>query len=42
MKQIIDDYSPILENVEFEHLKEEVRKAPKLVEDMSSEDDLLN
>jgi hypothetical protein len=42
MKQIIDDYSPILENVEFEHLKEEVRKVPKLVEDMSSEDDLLN
>ena len=42
MKQIIDDYSPILENVEFEHLKEEVRKAPKLVEDMSSDEDLLN
>ena len=37
MKQIIDDYSPILENVEFEHLKEEVRKAPKLVEDRSSD-----
>src|SRR6056300_1700689 len=42
MKQIIDDYSPILENVEFEHLKEEVRKEPKLVEDKSLDEDLLN
>ena len=29
MKQIIDDYSPILENVEFEELKEKVKEAPK-------------
>ena len=42
MKQIIDDYSPILEHVEFEHLKEEVRKEPKLVEDKSLDEDLLN
>ena len=29
MKQIIDDYSPILENVEFEELKEKVKDLPK-------------
>jgi hypothetical protein len=29
MKQIIDDYSPILENVEFEELKEKVKDIPK-------------
>ena len=29
MKQIIDDYSPILEGVEFEELKEKVKEAPK-------------
>ena len=29
MKQIIDDYSPILEGVEFEELKEKVKEPPK-------------
>ena len=29
MKQIIDDYSPILEGVEFEELKEKVKQEPK-------------
>ena len=29
MKQIIDDYSPILEGVEFEELKEKVKESPK-------------
>ena len=28
MKQIIDDYSPILEGVEFEELKEKVKQEP--------------
>ena len=28
MKQIIDDYSPILEGVEFEELKEKVKESP--------------
>jgi len=29
MKQIIDDYSPILEGVEFEELKEKVKTDTK-------------
>jgi hypothetical protein len=29
MKQIIDDYSPILEGVEFEELKEKVKSRAK-------------
>ena len=29
MKQIIDDYSPILEGVEFEELKEKVKEEKK-------------
>jgi len=37
MKQIIDDYSPILEGVEFEELKEKVKQEPKTEE---SEDTL--
>jgi hypothetical protein len=28
MKQIIDEYSPILEGVEFEELKEKVKESP--------------
>jgi hypothetical protein len=39
MKQIIDDYSPILEGVEFEELKEKVKQEPKTEE---SEDTLIN
>jgi len=39
MKQIIDDYSPILEGVEFEELKEKVKQEPKTEE---SEDALIN
>jgi hypothetical protein len=30
MKQIIDDYSPILENVEFEHLKRRSKESTKI------------
>ena len=37
MKQIIDDYSPILEGVEFEELKEKVKQETKKEE---SEDTL--
>ena len=33
MKQIIDEYSPILEGVEFEELKEKVKTEPKQVEE---------
>ena len=33
MKQIIDDYSPILEGVEFEELKEKVKAEPKKVKE---------
>ena len=33
MKQIIDDYSPILEDVEVEELIEQVKKPPKKKED---------
>ena len=33
MKQIIDDYSPILEDVEVEELIEKVKKPPKKKED---------
>ena len=35
MKQIIDDYSPRLEGVEFEELKEKVKEEPKKVQDTS-------
>jgi phage terminase small subunit len=35
MKQIIEDYSPILEGIEFEELKEKVKEEPKLVEESS-------
>ena len=34
MKQIIDDYSPILEGVEIEELKDKVRTEPKLVSEV--------
>ena len=44
MKQIIDDYSPILEGVEIEELKQKVIQKPKLSaknkEDPSDEDSL--
>ena len=33
MKQIIDDYSPILEGVEFEELKEKVKESPKKLQE---------
>ena len=33
MKQIIDDYSPILEGVEFEELKEKVKSESNKIED---------
>tara|TARA_R100000081_G_scaffold69962_1_gene37008 strand:+ start:262 stop:843 length:582 start_codon:yes stop_codon:yes gene_type:complete len=39
MKQIIDDYSPILEGIEFEELKEKVKEQPK--EQEASNKDLL-
>jgi hypothetical protein len=39
MKQIIDDYSPILEGIEFEELKEKVKEQPK--EQETSNKDLL-
>ena len=32
MKTIIDEYSPILEGIEFEELKDKVREEPKQVE----------
>src|SRR6056300_185250 len=35
MKQIIEDYSPILEGVEIEELVDKVREQPKLVEESS-------
>ena len=38
MKQIIDDYSPILEGVEIEELKDKVRTEPKLVSTEIQED----
>jgi len=41
MKQIIEDYSPILEGVEVEELKEKVRNKPELVENKSQENSLL-
>ena len=41
MKQIIEDYSPILEGVEVEELKDKVRRKPKLVGDKSQKDSLL-
>jgi len=33
MKHIIDEYSPILEGIEFEELKEKVRQEPEQKED---------
>ena len=38
MKQIIDDYSPILEGVEFEELKEKVKQQPEEKEKASDVD----
>ena len=38
MKQIIDDYSPILEGVEVEELIDKVREEPKQVEQTESPD----
>ena len=38
MKQIIDDYSPILEGVEIEELKDKIRTEPKLVSEEIQED----
>jgi len=35
MKQIIEDYSPILEGVGVEELKDKVRHKPELVENKS-------
>ena len=42
MKQIIDDYSPILEGVEIEELKDKVRKEPKQLKQESEEEPSLN
>ena len=43
MKQIIDDYSPILEGVEFEELKEKVKEEKKQDTDKNLEEkDSLN
>ena len=42
MKQIIDDYSPILEGVEIEDLKDKVRTEPKLVSKEIQEDNPLD
>jgi hypothetical protein len=39
MKKIIDDYSPILENVPFEEIKEQVKEKEKKKE---SEEDSLH
>ena len=41
MKEIIDDYSPILEGVGVEELKKKVRSKPKSTEDKSQKDSLL-
>jgi len=37
MKQIIDDYSPILEGVDIEELTDKVRQEPKQIEDPTSD-----
>jgi len=37
MKQIIDDYSPILEGVDIEELTDKVRQEPQQVEDQTSD-----
>jgi phage terminase small subunit len=42
MKQIIDDYSPILEGVEIEELKDKIRTEPKLVSEETQEDNSFN
>ena len=42
MKQIIDDYSPILEGVEIEALKDKVLTEPKKVSSETEEENLLN
>ena len=39
MKQIIDDYSPILEGVEVEELMDKVREEPKKVEPIEESSD---
>jgi len=39
MKQIIDDYSPILEGVDVEELKEKVKEPPKIVKEQSPQED---
>ena len=36
MKQIIDDYSPILDGVEVEEIKEKVRNNPQLIKDSTN------
>ena len=40
MKQIIDDYSPILDGVEVEELKSKVLEAPKQTQQSSDENPL--
>ena len=40
MKQIIDDYSPILDGVEVEELKNKVLETPKQIQRSSDEDSL--
>jgi len=42
MKQIIDEYSPILEGVEIEELKDKVRTEPKLVSKEKQENNPLD
>ena len=37
MKQIIDDYSPILEGVDIEELTDKVRQEPQQIEDQTSD-----
>ena len=39
MKQIIDDYSPILENVPFEEIKETVKQAKEKTKEDSPQSD---
>ena len=38
MKKIIDDYSPILENVPFQEIKDQVQKSSKTKESPSEKD----
>ena len=37
MKQIIDEYSPILEGIEIQELVEKVKEQPKELEDQTSD-----